>query len=77
MIIRVWSFLWANYFKLFEITRSKYLILSSIKAIFTIFFVCVIMDLIRKFNIEVLLKRKINQVYEMLVFLNTKIDKLL
>lgn len=71
------TFLWNNYFRLFEITRSKYLILSSIKVVFTIFFVCMIIDLIRKFIIEVLLKRKINQVYEMLVFLNAKIDKFL
>ena len=71
------TFLWTSYFKLFEITGGKNLILSSIKIIFTIFFICMIIDLIRKFIIEVLLKRKINQIYEILVFLNDKIDKFL
>ena len=71
------TFLWTNYFKLFEITGSKYLILSSIKIIFTIFFICMIIDLIRKFIVEVLLKKGINQFYEILLFLNNKIDKFL
>ena len=71
------TFLWTSYFKLFEITGGKNLILSSIKIIFTIFFICMIIDLIRKFIIEVLLKRKINQIYEILVFLNDKSDKFL
>ena len=71
------TFLWTSYFRLFEITGSKYLILNSIKAIFIIFFVCIIIDLIRKFIIEVLLKKKINQFYEILVFLNDKVNKFL
>lgn len=71
------AFLWTNYFKLFEITKSKYLILSSIKVIFIIFFICMVIDLIRKFIVEVLLKKGINQFYEILLFLNNKIDKFL
>lgn len=70
-------FLWTNYFKLFEITKSKYLILSSIKVIFIIFFICMVIDLIRKFIVEVLLKKGIKQFYEILLFLNNKIDKFL
>ena len=71
------TFLWTNYFKLFEITKSKYLILSSIKVIFIIFFICMVIDLIRKFIVEVILKKGINQFYEILLFLNNKIDKFL
>ena len=71
------TFLWTHYFKLFEITKSKYLILSSIKVIFIIFFICMVIDLIRKFIVEVLLKKGINQFYEILLFLNNKIDKFL
>ena len=71
------AFLWTNYFKLFEITKSKYLILSSVKVIFTVFFVCMIIDFIRKYIVEVLLKRKIEQFYEILLSLNDKINKFL
>ena len=70
-------FLWNKYFKLFEITSSKYLILNSIKIIFIVFFVCMIIDLIRKFIVEVLLKKGINLFDEKLSFINNKIDKIL
>ena len=69
--------LWNKCFKLFEITQSKYLILNSIKAIFIVFFVCMIIDLIRKFIVEVLLKKYVSWIYEKLVFLNEKVDKIL
>ncbi len=71
------NYLWSNYFKLFEITRSKYLILTSIKVIFLVFFICMLIDLIRKIVVEVFLKKGINWVYEKLVFLNNSIDEFL
>ena len=71
------SFLWNNYFRLFEITKSKDLILNSIGIIFLIFFICMIIDLIRKFIIEILLKKKIDQFYGLLLSLNNKIDKII
>lgn len=71
------SFLWNNYFRLFEITKSKDLILNSIGIIFLIFFICMIIDLIRKFIIEILLKKKLDQFYGLLLSLNNKIDKII
>lgn len=69
--------IWTKYFKLFEIVSSKKFILSSIKAIFIVFFICMIIDLIRKFIVEVLLKKYVSWIYEKLVFLNEKVDKIL
>ena len=71
------NFLWNNYFRLFEITKSKDLILNSIGIIFSIFFICMIIDLIRKFIIEILLKKKLDQFYGLLLSLNNKIDKII
>lgn len=56
---------------------SEKFILSSIKAIFIVFFTCMMIDLIRKFIVEVLLKKYVSWIYEKLVFLNEKVDKIL